>query len=54
MTQSDTKTGLRTQINLPIEQVVEKATVALQGEGFGVLTEIDMKAILKKKLDVDF
>lgn len=54
MTQSDTKTGLRTQINLPIEQVVEKVTVALQGEGFGVLTEIDMQATLKKKLDVDF
>lgn len=54
MTQSDTKTGLRTQINLPIEQAVEKVTAALQGEGFGVLTEIDMQATLKKKLDVDF
>ncbi len=54
MIQSDTKTGLRTHINLPMEQVIEKVTAALKAEGFGVLTEIDMKATLKKKLDVDF
>ncbi len=33
---------------------IEKVTQALGSEGFGVLTEIDVRATLKKKLDVDF
>ncbi len=36
------------------EDVIEKVTAALKEEGFGVLTEIDVQATLKKKLDVDF
>jgi len=40
--------------NIPFDQAIEKTKLALQEEGFGVLTEIDMKATLKKKLDVDF
>ena len=40
--------------NTSFEKAVEKTKLALQEEGFGVLTEIDMKATLKKKLDVDF
>jgi uncharacterized protein (DUF302 family) len=34
--------------------IVEKVTEGLKKEGFGVLTEIDIKSTLKKKLDIDF
>ncbi len=36
------------------EEVVDKVTQGLKDEGFGILTEIDIKETLKKKLDVDF
>lgn len=36
------------------EEALGKVTDALKNQGFGVLTEIDVKATLKKKLDVDF
>ncbi|MBD3381488.1 MAG: DUF302 domain-containing protein [candidate division Zixibacteria bacterium] len=36
------------------DAVVEEVTEALKTEGFGVLTEIDVKQTLKKKLDIDF
>jgi len=36
------------------DNAIQKVTEALKSEGFGILTEIDVKATLKKKLDVDF
>jgi uncharacterized protein (DUF302 family) len=43
-----------TTINESFENSIQKVTDALKNEGFGILTEIDLKATLKKKLDVDF
>ncbi|GBE15494.1 MAG TPA: DUF302 domain-containing protein [Proteobacteria bacterium] len=44
----------KTVLDLPYEEAKRKVTEALSGEGFGILTEIDVKATLNKKLDVDF
>ncbi|WP_338359683.1 DUF302 domain-containing protein [Yeosuana marina] len=41
-------------VNGTFEEVIEKVTKELKDEGFGILTEIDVTATLKKKLDVDF
>jgi len=41
-------------VDLSFEEAIDKTTEALKEEGFGVLTEIDIKATLKKKLDVNF
>ena len=46
--------GIRVTLNVSYEAAIEKATAALKEEGFGVLTEIDVKGTLKKKLDADF
>jgi uncharacterized protein (DUF302 family) len=40
--------------SLPFDAVVSKLTEELKKEGFGVLTEINVRETLKKKLDVDF
>jgi uncharacterized protein (DUF302 family) len=41
-------------LEMPFDEAIAHVTEALKGEGFGILTEIDVKATLKKKLDVDF
>ena len=39
---------------IPFDKAVSRVTQELKKEGFGILTEIDVKKTLKKKLDVDF
>ena len=46
--------GFSAVLDTSYENAVSKITDALKEEGFGVLTEIDVKATLKKKLGVDF
>ena len=41
-------------LDLPVDKAEERVRQELEKEGFGVLTEIDVRATLKKKLDVDF
>lgn len=41
-------------VNVTFDEAIQKVTEALKEEGFGILTEIDIKATLKLKLDVDF
>lgn len=51
---NELKYGLKKTIQAPIDEADARVRAALQTEGFGVLTEIDVKATMKKKLDVDF
>jgi uncharacterized protein (DUF302 family) len=46
--------GIRKTLDLGFDEALAKVPEALKAEGFGVLTEIDVQATLKKKLDVDF
>lgn len=43
----------KTLSNTSFEDAIERTTAALADEGFGILSEIDVKATLKKKIDVD-
>ncbi len=51
---TNTAYGMKKTVALPYEQAVEKVRGALKDQGFGVLTEIDIKAKLKEKIGVDF
>lgn len=44
----------KTLTDTTFDKAIEDVTAALKQEGFGILTEIDIKATLKKKLDADF
>lgn len=41
------------QVNLSFEAALERTTSALQQQGFGVLSDIDVAATMKKKLNLD-
>ena len=46
--------GIQKTLDLGFDEALTRVPEALKAEGFGVLTEIDVQATLKKKLDVDF
>ena len=49
-----TDLGFQSTLNLSYEATLEKVAAALKAEGFGILTSIDVRETMKKKLDVDF
>ena len=54
MTATTIAYGMTETVDLPYERAVERTREALAAEGFGVLTEIDVRATFRKKLDADF
>lgn len=53
MIEQTTRYGISTTVKLPYEQAVEKTREELAKQGFGVLTEVDIRATLKQKLGKD-
>lgn len=51
---TDNRYAMRRTLDMDFEEADRRTRAALEDEGFGVLTEIDVQATLKKKLDVDF
>jgi len=51
---SETSLGIFVRLSMDYETALVQTVSALKVEGYGVLTEIDVKDTLKKKLDVDF
>ena len=49
-----TDIGMKVTLEMDYEASLDKVTEALKSEGFGVLTEIDVKATFKNKLNADF
>ena len=45
--------GMSVHVDAPLDEAVERTRAALADQGFGILTEIDVAATLKAKLDVD-
>jgi uncharacterized protein (DUF302 family) len=54
MLQHSTRYGITTTVPLPFDQALTRTREALGSEGFGILTEIDVTATLRKKLNVEF
>ena len=50
---SNSNYGYSKKVSMAFNKALESTKEALKKEGFGVLTEIDIKATLKKKIDVD-
>jgi len=46
--------GFSIELNLPLDRAIEAVREALKSEGFGVLTEIDVRTTLKEKIGADF
>ena len=51
---TETKLGLSKVVDMTFDQALAKVKAELKNEGFGILTEVDVKATMKKKLDIDY